>query len=246
MVNGYRRVPDPPAKIIPFILFSFSQVHILLKIYPQINNFLYIAIRLIIPKRKNIQLDSFQSLSSFLFFLPLAIRSIPITPAVFPPGSTADHHSSILYLSLPSNPSLGSAALKHDSDGLEQNLNIHSDIPVLDIFHIKFYNFLKVSDITSSAHLPHSGQSRFHGKSSAVIWLILFPLIYCWWTSSYETHISSLCQLRNNFFSKISHKAQYYQLTLKISTKKEPLISQKSQTLRFYLYSISPNCTILA
>lgn len=35
-----------------------------------INNFLYIAIRLIIPKRKNIQLDSFQSLSSFLSFSP--------------------------------------------------------------------------------------------------------------------------------------------------------------------------------
>ena len=65
-------------------------------------------------------------------------------------------------------------------------------------------------------------------------------------SDSYQRHIPSLCQLRNNFFSKISHKAQYYQLTLKISTKKEPLISQKSQTLRFYLYSISPNCTILA
>ena len=66
------------------------------------------------------------------------------------------------------------------------------------------------------------------------------------WARPYEAHVASLCQLRNNFFSKISHKAQYYQLTLKISTKKEPLISQKSQTLRFYLYSISPNCTILA
>ena len=65
-------------------------------------------------------------------------------------------------------------------------------------------------------------------------------------SDSYQRHIPSLCQLRNNFFSKISHKAQYYQLTLKISTKKEPLISQKSQILRFYVYSISPNCTILA
>lgn len=64
--------------------------------------------------------------------------------------------------------------------------------------------------------------------------------------STYNRHIASLCQLRNNFFSKISHKAQYYQLTLKISIKKEPLISQKSQILRFYVYSISPNCTILA
>ena len=51
---------------------------------------------------------------------------------------------------------------------------------------------------------------------------------------------------KEQLFFKISHKAQYYQLTLKISTKKEPLISQKSQPFRFYLYSISPNCTILA
>lgn len=70
--------------------------------------------------------------------------------------------------------------------------------------------------------------------------------VECGRAGAYQGHVASLCQLRNNFFSKISHKAQYYQLTLKISIKKEPLISQKSQILRFYVYSISPNCTILA
>lgn len=88
--------------------------------------------------------------------------------------------------------------------------------------------------------------ARFDRKSRSVMEFIFVPLIQCRWTGSYDAHITSLCQLRNNFFSKISHKAQYYQLTLKISTKKEPLISQKSQILRFYVYSISPNCTILA
>lgn len=64
-------------------------------------------------------------------------------------------------------------------------------------------------------------------------------------TASLQVSILSMSSKEQLFF-KISHKAQYYQLTLKISTKKEPLISQKSQTFRFYLYSISPNCTILA
>ena len=112
--------------------------------------------------------------------------------------------------------------------------------------------FLKITLLVLSlilsftGNLPHTRNARFDRKSRSVMEFIFVPLIQCRWASSYDAHITSLCQLRNNFFSKISHKAQYYQLTLKISTKKEPLISQKSQTLRFYLYSISPNCTILA
>ena len=89
--------------------------------------------------------------------------------------------------------------------------------------------------------------ARLRGLSTSNPLASVFFYIFGHFRScSYKTHITSLCQLRNNFFSKISHKAQYYQLTLKISTKKEPLISQKSQILRFYVYSISPNCTILA
>ena len=107
-------------------------------------------------------------------------------------------------------------------------------------------DFFKVCDVASAADLPHSGDSGLDCDSGTVVQLILFQLIGEDRAGSHKAHGASLCQLRNNFFSKISHKAQYYQLTLKISTKKEPLISQKSQTLRFYLYSISPNCTILA
>lgn len=114
------------------------------------------------------------------------------------------------------------------------------------VCHNYFTFHLQVRYVASSANLPHSGKAWFCCETSTVMELVFLPFIYSWWTSTYQRHIASLCQLRNNFFSKISHKAQYYQLTLKISTKKEPLISQKSQTLRFYLYSISPNCTILA
>ncbi len=106
---------------------------------------------------------------------------------------------------------------------------------------------VKVLCTGSEQMLPsHSSHARFGGKAGTVVKIIFVPFIYRRRSCAYKAHVTSLCQLRNNFFSKISHKAQYYQLTLKISTKKEPLISQKSQTLRFYLYSISPNCTILA
>ena len=120
------------------------------------------------------------------------------------------------------------------------------EAPIGNVSGVEFYYFLEICDVTSSAYLPHTGEAWLDGETFAVVEFVFLPLVHCRWSCSYKTHISSLCQLRNNFFSKISHKAQYYQLTLKISTKKEPLISQKSQTLRFYLYSISPNCTILA
>ena len=134
----------------------------------------------------------------------------------------------------------------NSKDCFYQNLNIQSNIPFLYVLGIQSHNFLKIRNITSAAHLPHAGDSWFGRHSASVMKFVLFPFVYCRRAGSYEAQVSSLCQLRNNFFSKISHKAQYYQLTLKISTKKEPLISQKYQTLRFYLYSISPNCTILA
>lgn len=102
---------------------------------------------------------------------------------------------------------------------------------LLYVLGIQSHNFLKIRNITSAAHLPHAGDSWFGRHSASVMKFVLFPFVYCRRAGSYEAHVASLCQLRNNFFSKISHKAQYYQLTLKISTKKEPLISQKSHTL---------------
>lgn len=135
---------------------------------------------------------------------------------------------------------------KHHQNGLQQNLQIQPDAPLIDIACIQPHDFLEVQHIAPAVYLPHTGDAGLGRQSHAVTRLIEPDLFLCRRAGTHEAHIASLCQLRNNFFSKISHKAQYYQLTLKISTKKEPLISQKSQTLRFYLYSISPNCTILA
>lgn len=159
---------------------------------------------------------------------------------------TASPQPGSLYSNLNMYRSFGTASAENDHNCLNQDLNIQLQTPFGNVLCVKLYDFLEIRNITSTAYLPHTGKSRLDGQTFAMVKLILLPFIHCRRSGSYKTHISSLCQLRNNFFSKISHKAQYYQLTLKISTKKEPLISQKSQILRFYVYSISPNCTILA
>lgn len=129
---------------------------------------------------------------------------------------------------------------------VKKYLYIQPNIPLRNILRIQPHDLLKIRNITPTTNLPHPGNSRLNGNPCSVMQLILLQLIRQNRSGTHQTHGPSLCQLRNNFFSKISHKAQYYQLTLKISIKKEPLISQKSQILRFYVYSISPNCTILA
>ena len=47
-----------------------------------------------------------------------------------------------------------------------------------------FSNTPPTSNITSSAHLPHSSKSRFHRKPFSVSYLILFIFIYCRRSSS--------------------------------------------------------------
>lgn len=141
---------------------------------------------------------------------------------------------------------IASIFLNHNHNCLQKYLNVQSNIPILYILFIQSHNFLKIRNITSPTNLPHPRNPRLYRQPYLMMRFIQIRLRNQRRSRPYNGHIPSLCQLRNNFFSKISHKAQYYQLTLKISTKKEPLISQKSQTLRFYLYSISPNCTILA
>ena len=49
--------------------------------------------------------------------------------------------------------------------------------------------------------------ARFGGKAGTVVKIIFVPFIYRRRSCAYKAHVTSLCQLRNNFFSKISHKA---------------------------------------
>lgn len=51
----------------------------------------------------------------------------------------------------------------------KQNLYIQSKIPVTDIFCIQSYNFFEVCNVTSSAYLPHTSDSRFNSDSSPVM-----------------------------------------------------------------------------
>ena len=63
--------------------------------------------------------------------------------------------------------------------------------PVFYVLSVKSYNFFEICDIASSAHLPHTGDSRFGGHTASVVKFILLPLVYCRRTCSYQTHISS-------------------------------------------------------
>ena len=59
--------------------------------------------------------------------------------------------------------------LQNHNHCLKQYFNIQAETPVADIFCIQSYNFFEVSDIASSAYLPHTGDSRFNSDSSPVM-----------------------------------------------------------------------------
>ena len=105
--------------------------------------------------------------------------------------------------------------LKHTQNRLKQNLHIQLQTPLTDILRIQLHYFLEVRNVASSTHLPHSGKAGAKCHSCSVVWFIQFPLIHCRWPCTYETHIASLCQVRNNFGHK--KRASDYSETLFIS-----------------------------
>ena len=52
---------------------------------------------------------------------------------------------------------------------IKQYFNIQAETPVADIFCIQSHNFFEVSDVASSAYLPHASDSRFNSDSSPVM-----------------------------------------------------------------------------
>ena len=89
--------------------------------------------------------------------------------------------------------------LNHRNHSLPEYFHVHFHIPLTDILRIQLHNFFKISNLTSSANLPHTRNAWFDRKSRSVMEFIFIPLIQCRWTGSYDAHITSLCQLRNNF-----------------------------------------------
>ena len=61
---------------------------------------------------------------------------------------------------------------KYGSRGVAQAKKIQSKIPVADIFCIQSHDFFKICDITSTAYLPHTGNSWFDGDSGSVMQFI--------------------------------------------------------------------------
>ena len=54
---------------------------------------------------------------------------------------------------------------QHYHHCLKQYLDVHRDIPVLDVFLVQSHHFFEVCDIASATDLPQSGDARFDGQS---------------------------------------------------------------------------------
>ena len=76
-------------------------------------------------------------------------------------------------------------------NGLEQDFDIQPQAPFIDIFRIQFYHFFKICNFASAAHLPHTCDAGFDGKSGSVMKLIGFPLIGKRRSGTHNTHIAS-------------------------------------------------------
>ena len=76
------------------------------------------------------------------------------------------------------------------SHRLNQNLNIQSKVPIRNILHIQFHNFLKIRNIASPTHLPHTSNPRFYRKTCSMMQFILLPFIQCRWSCAYQWHVS--------------------------------------------------------
>ena len=69
--------------------------------------------------------------------------------------------------------------LEHAPNRLPKYLHIQPQTPLPDILRIQLHHFFKVRNVTSPTNLPQPGQSRPKRHPGSVMWLILFPLIYC-------------------------------------------------------------------
>ena len=66
---------------------------------------------------------------------------------------------------------------KDDPYGLEEDLYIAPQAPVINILNVQFDNVLKILNIAAAADLPQAGDARFHGKAALVVAFVLFILV---------------------------------------------------------------------
>ena len=134
---------------------------------------------------------SINLLTYFISYLP----NHPLLPrlssnrnisAIFQHSSQSRINFKVQFVSFSHRPLLP----QHNQHCLKQNPNIQQKRPFRDILGIQLYNLFKVRNFTSTAHLPHSCQTRLDCQSCPVMQLVFFPLIHCRRTCSDEAHIT--------------------------------------------------------
>lgn len=62
---------------------------------------------------------------------------------------------------------------EHNAYGLEENLEVKAEAPVVNVFEVELYDFIEVLDVGAAADLPHAGEARRHLKPAAVVLIVL-------------------------------------------------------------------------
>ena len=104
--------------------------------------------------------------------------------------------------------------LKHHQNGLQQNLQIQPDAPLVDVARIQLHDFLKVQHIASAIYLPHAGDAWLDCQSQAVAGLIELYLFLG------RRAGASVCQVRNNFFQNYSLSTELFNYPVKWHKKR--------------------------
>lgn len=78
---------------------------------------------------------------------------------------------------------------QHDSHCFAQYFHIKFQAPVRNITAIKCYHLFKIRNLTAPAYLPHPGDPRFDCQAASMVQLIFHPLIFRWWSCTYQRHI---------------------------------------------------------
>ena len=79
---------------------------------------------------------------------------------------------------------------EYNQYGFEKDLYIQSKVPLCNVLPVEFYYILEVSDVASSADLPHSCNARFGGKAGTVVKIIFVLFIYRRRSCAYKAHVT--------------------------------------------------------
>ena len=79
---------------------------------------------------------------------------------------------------------LASFTGKDGTEGLEKDLNIGCDTPVIDVETVEADDFFEISDFTTAGDLPEAGDTRFDTDTTFMVGRILVIFIDRWRAST--------------------------------------------------------------